>query len=473
MNTKFLFLYILIFLIPFIAFGKKKDKGGALTDSTQVIIHDIFVGGNKKTKTKIINRELLFQQGDTVYKQYLDNYITKSKDNLLNTSLFNYVTINTIEDNPNQISIYVIVEERWYLWPYVIFENADRNLSAFIHNKDWSRINYGLMLVKNNFRGRGETVKFKFRLGYKEQFQIAYEVPYLGKYRQHGLSADFSMFRQHEISYITKNDAPVYFKDENKFATELYNARLTYQYRHRHFLRHNFTLSYNYSRVQDTIIKLNPNYFGHQDNYAQFCSLSYNLSYDKRNYKLYPLSGYNFELTLTQNGLNLLPDELSPTWEIRSQAYYYIDLQNRWYTGFGANGKVSTNKKQPYFIEQALGYGDYLRAFEYNVIDGQSFATGRAFIKYAIVPLQIKYIENWGWSKFNKIHYSIFADAFIDSGYVYDVNPYTTNTLSNKFLASAGIGIDLVAYYDQILRLEYSINRFGYHGIFLHIGKAF
>ena len=473
MNKKTILFYILILVLPLASFGKKRGKGEALTDSTQVIINQLFIGGNKKTKEKIILRELLFHKGDTVFKQYLDGFIEKSKENLLNTSLFNYVTINTIIEQPNLVSIYIIVEERWYLWPYLILEQADRNLSSFLHNKDWSRINYGLMVVKNNFRGRAETLKFKVRLGYKEQFMLGYDIPYIGNSRKHGLSAEFSWFRQNEIPYMIDFDELVFYKDDISYVSKKHGTRITYQYRKKHYLRHKFSAIYNYTQVNDTIIDLNSNYIGNSSNKTQYISLVYNFEIDKRNYKHYPLTGYNFEVILSKKGLNVLPYEIQGKWEIESLGYYYISFTDRLYGGLGARGKISSNYKQPFLIEEALGYQTSLRSFEYNVINGQQFVTGRTFLKYAIIPMQIRQIEGWGWSKFNKIHYSLYVNAFFDTGYVYDISPIETNTLPNSYLASAGIGVDLVAYYDQVIRFEYSINRFGNHGFFLHVGKAF
>lgn len=468
-----LFLFFILILSSGLALAKKKDRSTSLSDSTQFIVNEIFIGGNKKTKEKIITRELLVQCGDTIYKEHLDFYIEKSKENLLNTSLFNYITIKTTKEFPDKINMYVLVEERWYLWPYLVFEHADRNFSSFLNNKEWSRINYGLMLVKNNFRGRGETVKLKVRLGYKEQFQLGYEIPYIGKQRKHGISTDINWNRQNEIPYITQNDKPVYYKDDNNFTNKTLNTRFTYTFRNQYYISHRFSTLFTYNQVQDTIIKLNNNYLGHNSNTTQFLGLNYNFILDKRNYKYYPLRGYNFEILLSQFGLNLLPNEMEGIWEIETFGYKYWQHTKRWHSGLGARAKISSNKKQPYFIEQGLGYKTFLRAFEYYVIDGQRFATSRTFLKYTLIPTQVKYIEAWNWSKFNKIHYSLYINSFIDFGYVYDKQPHTTNKLPNSYLASAGIGIDLVAYYDQILRFEYSINRFNEHGFFIHIGKAF
>jgi hypothetical protein len=40
--------------------------------------------------------------------------------------------------------------------------------------------------------------------------------------------------------------------------------------------------------------------------------------------------------------------------------------------------------------------------------------------------------------------------------------------LSGQWLGGGGAGIDLVTYYDRLLRVEYSINRMGETGLFIH-----
>lgn len=447
-----------------------------LSDSnTNIIINKIVIAGNKKTKDKIIKRELMFHKNDTLTEKQLNKLIIKSKDNLTNTSLFNYITINTINDDSTHINIYILLEERWYLFPYLILEQADRNLSAYFHNKQWNRINYGLMLVKYNFRGMGETVKLKFRFGYKQQFQIAYEIPYLGNSHKHGLYLEYNRFRQHEIHYMTAFDKQVFYRDDNSYVYKSHRAKIIYRFRNKYFIRNNFILQYDYANVNDTIIELNTNYFGNNttSNILQYFTLGYSFKLDKRNYKYYPLTGYNVELSVFQKGLNILPDGMQGITELQSEAYYYKNFVNRWYGGMGGKGKVSSSFKQPYYVERALGYKTYLRAYEYYVINGQSYISGRAFLKYAIIPMQIHHIDFWGWEKFNKIHYSLFVNTFVDAGYVYDVMPNPSNKLPNSFLASAGVGVDLVAYYDMIFRLEYSVNRQKESGFFIHLNKAF
>jgi hypothetical protein len=40
--------------------------------------------------------------------------------------------------------------------------------------------------------------------------------------------------------------------------------------------------------------------------------------------------------------------------------------------------------------------------------------------------------------------------------------------LPDSFLRGIGAGIDIVTYYDKVMRLEYSVNGWGESGIFIH-----
>ena len=49
------------------------------------------------------------------------------------------------------VDVMVDVKERWYIFPLPIFELADRNFNEWWKTRDFSRTNYGLSVVQNNF----------------------------------------------------------------------------------------------------------------------------------------------------------------------------------------------------------------------------------------------------------------------------------------------------------------------------------
>lgn len=448
------------------------SQATASPDST-FVVSDILIAGNRTTKDFIVQRELLFAKGDTLSASQVDAVLARSKENLINTSLFNYVTINLIDVGESEKQVLVLLEERWYWWPYIIFEQADRNLSAFFNDGEWSRINYGLMLVKKNFRGRNETLKVKFRFGYKQQFQLFYDIPNLTANKKHGIGIQYSWYRQKELRYATDSCKLLYYKNDKKSVIKNQDLFLFYTYRPKFDVRHIVTASYARAHVADTIITLNPDFFGRQTSRTQYLTLSYTFDWDRRDYIYYPLKGHNLTFEIGKIGLNLLDNELDGSWYTKLSAYKYFDFGNRFYAGVGGLAKYSPDKPQPYYTEQALGYLDYLRGFEYYVIDGQRFVTGRAFAKFAILPMHISKIDSWSWEEFNKIHYSIYANLFVDAGYVHDVRENTHNYLSDKLLMSVGAGLDFITYYDLVFRLEGTLSKQGQSGLYVHVLKAF
>src|SRR4051812_42840814 len=64
------------------------------SDTSNYIIRSISFTGNKQTKDFIMLRELVFHTGDTVSGAEFKRQSQRSQENLLNTALFNFVTIS-------------------------------------------------------------------------------------------------------------------------------------------------------------------------------------------------------------------------------------------------------------------------------------------------------------------------------------------------------------------------------------------
>ena len=156
------------------------------TVSAQITVGSITLNGNNKTQNDIILRELSFEEVKSYSAAILQEKITESKKNLINLKLFNFVEINKIQTN-NLVEVTINVIERWYIWPYPVFEISERNFNTwwkeFATNNysDFSRLNYGIFFNWENFRGRNELIKLKIRKGFKEHYLLAYEVPYFNK----------------------------------------------------------------------------------------------------------------------------------------------------------------------------------------------------------------------------------------------------------------------------------------------------
>ena len=62
--------------------------------------------------------------------------------------------------------------------------------------------------------------------------------------------------------------------------------------------------------------------------------------------------------------------------------------------------------------------------------------------------------------------------TYADVGYSHNKNTFGSS-LENRMLYTTGAGVDLISFYDFVLRFEYSFNQLGENGIFLHIKNDF
>ena len=78
--------------------------------------------------------------------------------------------------------------------------------------------------------------------------------------------------------------------------------------------------------------------------------------------------------------------------------------------------------------------------------------------------LQLQEINN---PKINSIPLVLYLNTFTDAGYVSTPSVVAGNRLPTRLLASVGVGLHLVTYYDRVFTLEYTRNLRGQGGFFL------
>jgi outer membrane protein assembly factor BamA len=437
------------------------------------IIDSVIPEGNKVTKDHIITRELLFGENDTVCKINLEYCIRKSRENLLNTSLFNFVTIDTLPSgkNPNGIKVQIHLIERWYIWPFPIFELSDRNFNAWWETKDFRRVSYGAFITWENFRGRKETLKLRLRFGYDEQYDIFYTIPYINKKETLGFGFGGGIAMNHEVACRTYRNKLQYYRDNDEYIRKKGFSFVQLTYRKIFYNTHKFQCYFNYNYFADDLLQENEHYSTNNQNILRFFSLYYQFKSDHRDYKSYPLTGYYFDVGIEKKGFGIFKGNDLDVFYILSTFRKYWQFQKRIYFAFGLNSKLSTSSEQPYFLVHGLGYGrDYIRSYELYVIDGQNFGLLKTNFKFALLPTRVTNIKFIKTEKFRKIHYAIFMNLFADVAYVDNIypDPELMNNLENKILFGYGLGIDFVTYYDVVIRVEFSINRMHEKGFFLH-----
>tara|TARA_B100000780_G_scaffold66343_1_gene43657 strand:+ start:806 stop:2179 length:1374 start_codon:yes stop_codon:yes gene_type:complete len=440
----------------------------------QITVSNIILSGNTKTQNEIIIRELSFEINEIYTDFDLDKRIKKSKENLVNLKLFNFVTINKI-DNKDSIEIIIEVIEKWYIWPYPVLEISERNFNTWWKEfkannySDFSRLNYGVSFNWKNFRGRNELLKIKIRKGFKEHYLLAYEVPYFNKNKTIGVNTNLQLFRRKKTHFLSEKNKLNYFESDT-FNSIDYDLNTEIIYRKNLHQKHKLQFTYLNSSIDDSISTLNPNYLGNNLSKTSVYSLRYLFEYENRDYSAYPLHGFAFNFAAKKY---FSATNNAKHFEFTSKLEKYIEPYNRFYVGSSFKSKYSTEGNQPYFIQKALGYIDYVRGYEYYVVDGQSYWLSKTAIKYELIEKTTFDIPYMKMKQFKKAHYSIYVGVFSDLGYVIDNQNKEQNTLSNSLLFGKGIALDYVTYYDKLLRIEYSINALGEKGVFLHFSSPF
>lgn len=433
------------------------------------VIGKIIPEGNTITRTQIIYRELVFREGDTVSLADWDMVMEASRKNLLNTALFNFVTI-TPEENGNTHNIRISVIERWYIWPAPIFELSDRNINAWWESRDYSRINYGFRVKWGNFRGRMENLDFILRFGKNQHFGIAYYKPYLDKKKRFGAGIELGYLGMHEVGYGTDEDKLKFLYHDDYLHNHRF-ASIQLSYRKNIHVSHAFTATLNESRVSGRVGQENPDYFYIYKGSQRYFTLYYKVKADHRDARYYPLSGWYSDFEIYKAGFGMNFEKNTNVMWMKSTSRYYLPISKRWYAGFSLIGKVTPTNGTPYYFRKGLGYDrDYIRGYEYYVVDGEHYLLTRNAIKYALLPHRTSTIGFIPTPRFSRIHYSAYLNLFADAGYTWmgSIPKVNSDSLPETLLMGAGIGLDLVTYYDKVMRIEYSINKSGENGIFIH-----
>ena len=439
---------------------KAQNESALPGDNQPIRIDEIYILGNKKTKEKIILREMSLKKGTYGSRDDIKKSIAIDKINILNTNLFNAVSIEILEDpEKSTVNVFVKVDERWYFWPAPLIGIADRNLMDWVINRegDVNRFNYGLRLTQYNLGGQNQTLKFIGKVGFERNLLIDYMIPFIDKNQKHGLGFIYSYSESENASYITKDHVPDFFNSDviNK---KVSFASTSYTYRPSFYNFHEISISYVQSEVSDTVVRLNPNYHFNKEKKQGYFGLSYNFISDHRNNKRFATSGTFLHASLENIGLGYRNQFNLSTVSLKFNKY--TPLGNDFFLANGIMGLQTFPAEQPYFNYQGLGYNEVLaRGFELELIEGSQFLLQKNTLRKKIFD-RSKDIRNiMPISQFAQFRMAAYLKFFADFAWVNNYPNYEISSrLTNQLLYSFGVGLDLVAMYDMVLRLEYSYN---------------
>lgn len=469
LHIRLLILWAAVFIIGANIYAQDSACG------RKYLVSDIVIEGNKTTKTKVIERELTLAKGDSVCADILPDLLLESRTNLEKAPLFNFVTITTDTINPAELRVHVKVEERWYFIPLFTLTYADRNLNNWLKNKDWSRIKIGGGFEKYNFRGHNENLGSFVLFGYDEQLSLFYRNIYFDEMRKHGASFYLKYYKRKETPYGIVDDKYAQIKLEEGHAMHAFRLTGEYFYRVKPGEQHTFGIEYEMRNISDTVMSLNSEYATGITDKSQYIYLSYTYDKDTRDSRVFPMSGYKLHFLAQQTGLGFFPESNINFFYVQPQVTNHFRFAKRFSLGNRIMGKKSFGGSQPFYLQYALGTEYNIRGYEYYVINGQDFILNNNSLNFELLPKTIFTIKYLPFEKFNKIHLSIFLGTFWDMAYVRNTETVyaQNNQLANTFLYSGGLSLNLLTYYDKLLRFDYSWNKLGERHLFFHIIAPF
>lgn len=460
-------IYLFTILAAFaLCFSGKVSARSDSSANKRLWIREIIFTGNKITRPQIMLREMTIQVGDSIAAKDLENEVAFNKRRILNLQLFSSVNYEIRSIDSATVDIVFQVIELFYWIPKPEVSLADRNFNVWWKEMQHKleRTNIGLQITRINFRGRSERIGGTAQVGYNKYFDVYYKIPFIDKYmkRGAGISATYSTGR--EINFRTTNNKLEFFHAD-EYPYRYFQTELTYTFRPAYAIIHELNLSYNSFAITDALYEKNRDFLGGKQK-VNFLELKFTVAFNNTDVRVYPLNGLDAKLVVDKKGLWL--DKDINQFSIRSELSYYKKFNRHFSSSLVFRGRICFPDEQPYFINRAMGFkNEYVRGYEYYVIDGTHYALGRANLRCRIID---RVIHQRIIAFMQYLPLRLYAKVYDDLGYVYTKNAGDSR-LSNRFLNGYGAGLDLVVSYYFKFRVEYSFNHLGQNGLFLHGNK--
>lgn len=430
-------------------------------------INSIQIEGNRKTKTSVILREMSIQKGDSILGDSLEQILKLNFQRLYNLNLFTEINFQakTVSAATNEIEIIVSLKEQWFILPQADIQLADRNVNVWWdeHNGDLSRINLGVYVQHKNLTGHLDKLSISTHVGYTQQLSATYFRPYIDKHQKQGIGFGIGYSRSKEIAFTTANNKLQFTRHNNDFLYQYFFANAAWYYREAYHTRHILSAGFNSYKVGDTVVQLNADYFENSSKKLSYLELAYRYEYNGVDNWNYP-----------RRGLKIVASAAS-RWGIEGMKYQALAtiemglfhrLNNRLLSSVVLRGRTTFTQQQPYFMQTAMGYkSNYVRGYEYYVVEANHFAIGRLSLKYEAMR---KRFDNLPFRYLPMLPVWIYPKIYIDCGYAANNKIQNTNNLANTFLYSIGAGVDIITAYDLKLRIEFAYNHLGENGLYLH-----
>lgn len=331
----------------------------------RVYVERINVTGNVRTLDEVIRREFRVSEGDA----YNSSKLQRSEQRLNNLGFFEKVEIKNEQGSaPDKTVVNVDVKEK---------STGEVTIGAGFSSTDGVLGDFGIS--ERNLLGRGQELKTRLTMAARrKQVELGFTEPY---FLDRDISAGFDVYR-------IKQE----FLQQSSYNMDTKGVNLRTGYALQEKLQHALTYSLRENNVTDVRPEAST-YIKQQAGVNVNSSVSQSFTYDDRNNKLDPSSGYYFRFYQEFAGIG--GDSRYLKHEIKSS--YYYPITSKWRTGimgsagymFGVGGRdVRINDR--FFVG-----GDDLRGFRNSgigprdtdtrdALGGNIYYTGTAELKFPL-----------------------------------------------------------------------------------------
>jgi outer membrane protein insertion porin family len=392
-----------------------------------VTIDQIVIRGNQVTKDYVILREMSLKPGDTLTLKVAEY----DKNRIYSLGLFNRVELSYHVTN-HGATLYVDVNERWYLFPYVVLGFKDR---------DWSKIYYGLGVFHDNFRGRNEKISLSFALGYDPFLSLQYRNPILSLESNLFLFSRLFYSRERNKSLVSQRSGPNFDEDRYGFEGTL-GKRLDV------FRSASVTLAYQVLTVSQNESGRTLSPSGRD----AFVTGGVAYAHDTRDLLEYPSKGTYVGVSLMKYGFG--ESDVN---------YYRVSMDSRRFVptlgGVILAGRlgvsVAGGGTVPNYDHMYFGYENRIRGHFREVYEGDDIIGGSLELRVPILPIRFFKIEAIPIPEFGLWRFGVYAAFFGDVGKVW----YRSDSFNLHGLVKGyGVGLNFLLPYSGVFRVEYALN---------------
>lgn len=447
----------------------------AQCDSTRILAIEVL--GNRKTKTEVILREMSISSEQCTPVCDIGAVLEANRLLLMNTLLFNEVRLNAFYSKDSMsVAIRVQITENAFFVPFPTIELADRNVNVWWREQgaSWRRINIAIWATHYNLTGNNDKLKIVGQVGYTQKIELQYLRPAVNFKRTVGFEIGGRFERNKEVAVYSESNRLTFVRERGNYLIKKYSFDLAFFWRPKLFSQHLLRIGFEKIEADAKIVSFQNESLLGRSNFLNDPFIQYTYTFDSRDQKPYPTKGKLIKLLLRKDGIGFSANERKSI-SMTASGTFYKNVYRKINLEYHLKGQYQYWLGIPnWYHSKALGYSDdYLRGYEYYVVDGNSWLLSKATLRFPLVNHIIKLGKVMPIQGFRNIPLRWYLTAYTDQGVANDPYFALNDQISNRFLFSYGLGIDCVAFYNWLMQAQISRNHLGEMGLFLHYKTSF